>query len=331
MDCIFRKFCTSRRFGVELEVGNEIKKPAIRRHISNVSNRTVHTSKYNLSTNNTYWHVKDDSTCGIEGKDGPKGVEIASFIASGINDLNHICDVADYLKRKGVKVNNNCGLHIHVDASDLSEQQVGRILGSWIKLEPFLALSLPSRRIGNPYCEMIYNKASVAGMHILDLNLDPLAIYYALKPNDFSYYENEDRRVTLNLVNYCRAIEFKNNIRKTIELRWPEGTIDSTEIKNWVRLFLNFIEYAKDAAVPDNSDCPTISEAMNLLGLGHSNVFTILSEGLLQTKIWLLERIVNNVNWQLFDIMTIRQIPKKNDFIKYLDFISSPIKKNTLE
>lgn len=338
MECILKKFDTRRRFGVELEVGNEIKKPTIRRHILSVSSKSVYTSKYNLSTNNAYWHVKDDSTCGVEGRGGPRGIEVASFIASGIKDLNHICDVADHLKGKGVKVNNNCGLHIHADASDLCEQQVGRILASWIKLEPFLALALPIRRIDNPYCEMFWKLFPNINNHqlfsplvsILDLKLDPLIIYDSLKPTDMSYYENDDRRVTLNLVNYCRAVKQKNSSRKTIELRWPEGTLDSNEIKNWVRLFLNFIECAKDAPIPDCSVCPTVSEAMNFLGLGHSNKFTILSEGLLNTKIWLLERIVNNPDFDNSRAMMGAPVlfyPTKKDFIEYLNFISIPFKK----
>jgi hypothetical protein len=331
MECLFRKFDTGRRFGVELEVGNEIKKPTIRRHILSVSNKAVYTSRYNLSTNNPYWHVKDDSTCGVLGKAGPKGIEVASFIASGINDLNHIGDVADHLSEKGVKVNKNCGLHIHADASDLCEQQVGRILGAWVKLEPFLALAMPKRRINNPYCEMLWNKSSVAGVSLLDLKLEPLTIYDSLKPADTSYFENNDRRVTLNLVNYCRAIKQQTNTRKTIELRWPEGTLDSNEIKNWVRLFLNFIEYAKDAALPESSSCPTVSQAMNLLGLGHTNKFTILSEGLLKTKIWLLERIVNNPDLVEYSMLMMGSpvlfIPTKKECLEYLDFISNPVKK----
>lgn len=328
MQVAFRKFDTSRRFGVELEVGNKIKKPTVKRCILAVSQKSVYTSRYNLSTNNAYWHVKDDSTCGPQGKGGAKGIEVASFIASGLGDLNHICDVADYLAERGVEVNNNCGLHIHVDASDLTEEQVGRVLGSWIKLEPFLALSMPKRRIDNAYCRMLCYSKKLDGL--LDLKLEPLTIYEIFRPTDLSYYENNDRRVTLNLVNYCRAIKYKNNVRKTIELRWPEGTLSSTEIKNWVRLFLNFIEFAKDAPLPTSGNCPSVSEAMNLLGLGHANKFTILSEGLLKTKIWLLQRITNNPDLEYAMVMMgspVLFIPNKKDCLEYLNFISDPVKK----
>lgn len=325
MQCVFRKFDTHRRFGVELEIGNKVKKPTIRRYVASVSDKSIYTSRYNLSTNNPYWHIKDDSTCGPQGKGGPKGIEIASFIASGLADLNHICQVADHLVAKGVEVNNNCGLHIHADATDISEEQVGRILASWIKLEPFLALALPRRRIDNAYCRMMWHSEG-----ILDLKLSPQTIYDALKPNDISYYENNDRRVTLNLVNYCRAVKQKNNVRKTIELRWPEGTLCSNEIKNWVRLFLNFIEHAKNAPLPSSGVCPTIEEAMGLLGLGHTNKFTILSDGLLKTKIWLLERIVNNPDLEFCMLMMGSPalfVPNKKDCLEYLNFISDPVKK----
>jgi len=320
----FRKFDTRRKFGVELEVGHKIKKTAIRRIVSSGTDRSVYSSRYTPSTNNAYWHIKDDATCGPIGRGGPKGIEIASFVASGIYDLSHICEVADLLASKGVEVNDNCGLHIHADASDLSEEQVGRIVASWIKLERFISLALPKRRIGNPYCGYLcYKQVSLRGKN-------PLDFYNQFKPKDLSYYENLDRRVTLNLVNYCRAIKNGNAVRKTLELRWPEGTLSGEEIKNWVRLFLNFIEHAKDAPVPDIKKIETFQESLNLLGLGHSNKqFHFLSEGLFATKIWFLKRIIDNPDLEYCMMMVgcpVLPTPSRKDVVDYLNFISQPVK-----
>lgn len=339
MHVVYRKFTTPRKFGVELEVGNEIKKPTIRRLIKLKSEKTVQTSRYVPSINNSWWHVKDDATCGVLGRDGPKGIEIASFVASGVSDLSHICEVADFLSTSGVKVNDNCGLHIHVDASDITIEQVGRILSSWIKIESFLSLALPIRRRNNFYCEMISGKAdniySLIGLgkQRIERNIATV-IYEILRPDDISLYENRDRRVTLNLVNYCRAIKQNHLNRKTIELRWPEGTLNGNDIKNWVRLFLNFIEYAKNSPVLDNNDFPSLQEGLNILGLGHRNNFCILSEGLLATKIWLLERMLKNPDFDKLRMLAgypVIHIFDKADIVKHLNFLCQPIKNYSLE
>lgn len=324
MEYVFRKFNFPRRFGVELEVGHEIKKPTIRRQILSVSNKDVHTSRYNLSTNNDYWHVKDDATCGVKGHSGPKGVEIASFIASGLKDLNHICDVADHLLKYGVKVNNNCGLHIHVDVSDISEDQMSRILASWVRVEPFLALTVPFMRVISPYAEPYFLMFYRLDIDPLNKIVSPQEVYRALKPQDLSYYENFDRRRTLNLVNYCRAIKEGHNTRKTIEFRWPEGTLCAEDIKNWVRLFVNFVEHAKDIKYVIRKGHPTLNEVMYLLGLGHTKEkFAILSDGLLTTKAWLLNRLIKNPDFnQGFVSCWKLPIYHKKECEEYLNFIS---------
>lgn len=341
MHVVYRKFTTPRKFGVELEVGNEIKKPTIRRLIKLKSEKTVQTSRYTPSINNSWWHIKDDATCGVGGYGGPKGIEIASFVASGVSDLSHICEVADFLSTSGVKVNDNCGFHIHADASDLTTDQVGRILSSWVKIENFLSLALPFRRYKNSYCEMISSKGDIHSLaKVLNKDGDfeqrliARAIYELIKPNDVSLYENRDRRVTLNLVNYCRAEQQKHSNRKTIELRWPEGTLNGNDIKNWVRLFLNFIEYAKNSRVFDNNDFPSIQEGLNILGLGHRDNFCILSEGLLATKIWLLERMLKNPDFdkiRLFAGCPVIHIFDKADIVKHLNFLCQPVKNYSLE
>lgn len=339
MQILYRKFDTSRKFGVELEIGNEIKKPTIRKLIKYKSEKTVHTSRYSPSINNSWWHIKDDATCGPQGRDGPRGIEVASFVASGVGDLRHICEVADFLKESGAKVNDNCGLHIHADATDISESQMGRILSSWIKIEGFLSFALPFRRYNNPYCEMLSLKSPNKLASLLEKHPDlenniAKTIYQVIRPSDISMYENRDRRVTLNLVNYCRAIEQKHTNRKTIELRWPEGTLSGEDIKNWVRLFLNFIEHAKNGPLQRNDDFPSLQEGLNILGLGHQNGFCILSEGLLGTKTWLLERMLKNSDLdklRMFAGCPAIHIFDRQDILNHLNFLWQPVKNYSLE
>jgi hypothetical protein len=285
----YRKFSSRRKFGVEMEVSERIPKALVKRIVEDASRRRTCVTKYQLSVNNNYWHIKDDATCGSQGRDGPKGVEVASFVGQGIADLQHITEVAWRLEDAGCEVNQNCGLHIHADASDLSIAQVGTILAHWVKIENMFALSLPDHRRNNEYCSFMQDRCHRRLLR--DHAYTPLQLYDTLRPENLGYYENADRRVTLNIVNYARALAYKWESRKTLELRWPEGTLDATDIKCWVRLFLNFIEFVKDRPMPDDLHPVSLYQTLYYLGLMHEPTeFVIFSEGLHETKTWLLER-----------------------------------------
>lgn len=284
----YRKFTSQRRFGVELEVGNALTKVKVKSVLNAISSHSSFVTKYQLSGDSSSWHVKDDATCGPTGRLGPKGVEIASFVGKGTNDLMHIAEVAEGLYRAGCRVNNNCGLHIHAEAKDLTISQVGVIIAHWVKIEPIISMSMPIRRFGNPYCKSLVR-------HNLDESRSWNAedIWEIFKPNNLNFYENEDRRVTLNLVNYVRAIQFNSNHRKTLELRWPEGTLDGRDICCWVRLFLGFIDFCKDRPMPTNLHPTNLFDVLLYLGLSHDkDSFVIFSECLYDTKTWFLERLL---------------------------------------
>lgn len=294
----YKKFDSQRRFGVELEVGNEVKKKEVQAAIKTVSELDVYVSGYSLSSNNGYWHVKDDASCGKRGRAGPKGVEIASFIASGIKDIDHISSVAKKLQEVGCKVNQYCGLHIHAEAVDLNILQMASIVAHWIKIEHILSLSLPDNRIGNHYCQYVIDPDSffsVKNGNVIARNkaYDPQTFWNIICPENISFYNNPERRMNLNLVNFARAKQAATLARGTVELRWPEGTLQDLDIRCWIRLFINFIENCKNRPMPKNLKSCDLREALELLGLHHdeSNFF-VLSKGLHETKSWFLNRIL---------------------------------------
>ena len=264
----YRQFKSQRRFGVELETGGEISKVKVRNILKKISSHGSFSTKYQLSNSSPCWHIKDDATCGKLGRNGPKGVEIASFVGKGLGDINHISDVAQGLAEGGCKVNNNCGLHIHAEAVDISLEQLGIIMAYWIKLEDVIRSSMPVSRWFNTYCAETLNRSRFARVISENKNMafSSEFMMFALQPNDLSFYENEDRRVNLNLVNYFRAINYKSENRKTLELRWPEGTLSKRDVKNWVVLFLNFIDTCKDLKMPKNLYSATVPEALEYLG-----------------------------------------------------------------
>lgn len=281
-----------RRFGIEIEIGNEIRKKQVHLAIQASSIHDVYTSRYGLSNNNKYWHIKDDATCGVLGKNGPKGVEIASFIGHGNSDIEHIAEVASKLSQIGCKANHNCGLHIHAEAIDYTIQQCSVLVAHWIKLEKILSMALPIRRNTSEYCKFTFPIDDLFCKIDRNLKYNPESFWELICPRNLSFYENEDRRFNLNLVNFARSLRDQVSHRKTIELRWPEGTLDPMDIKCWTRLYLSLIENCKNFAMPENLNDFSLRDALCCLGLEDHDSFVILSKTMHDTKTWLLERII---------------------------------------
>ena len=235
----YKDFVFQRKFGIELELSNNLSKKKIKQIIIQNSPRKVKVSRYVNTYNNSNWHVKTDGSCGPRGDLGPSGVEIASFVCSTQNDLNHVLDIAKQIKDHGGLVNDFCGLHIHIDASDLDLTSVGKILVHWLAIEPILMFALPAKRWGNKFCQ---------NLHPCNFPrlIDYQYTYYGYKGMANLYrplqLDINARRKTLNLCNFFNALRLKTDIRKTLELRWPEGTLEIEDIKGWVMFFLSFIE-----------------------------------------------------------------------------------------
>ena len=141
---IFKTTPHTRKFGVELEVSPFIHKSAIGLLLEDFelffgTGRAVRVTSelkgWAMTDNNSYWHVKYDSTCGPKGKPHDYGWEIASFIGRSEQDLEIISNAAKWLADSGVQTNNNCGYHIHIDVSDFTPEGIGLLLANWLKIE----------------------------------------------------------------------------------------------------------------------------------------------------------------------------------------------------
>ncbi len=287
----YKQFLSLRAFGVELEVGREIPRSIISNVIKRHSNKKVVISNYVNSVNNDHWVVKTDSSCGksvdhMGQNEG--GYEITSYKASGINDINIISKISSEIKKIGVSVNHNCGYHVHVDVSDFSETEMGNLIGHWICIEDALFASVPERRKFNPYCKRLKSKNT---KKISFLN--GLEIYNRYKPNVANIRNAVEKRYSLNLLNYYVSTKKPNFKRKTIEFRFPEGTLTPTTVKNFLILFISFVETVKQKNIfPKNLENYELDKILNILGLDHEdNKFYIFDEHLHEARTWFLKRI----------------------------------------
>ena len=156
-------------------------------------------------------------------KAGYHGME---FVSPPINKDNggewkdHIKKVSELLISRGAIVNKYCGLHVHVDASDMSIEHAKAIFSRYKLMEDSLDVMFsPSRRGNeNSYC-MSLKKYE--------------APYHISRISDILY----DRYTKVNFQAYQR--------HGTIEFRQHQGTVDADKIINWVEYVFAFVDNCK--------------------------------------------------------------------------------------
>ena len=323
MQINYRELPTNRSFGVELEVSKTLSKAGIAdslRVFEDIINATYKPVVYTLgvkgwaeSRSNDYWHVKYDSTCGPLGKHKDHGWEIASYVAQGHQELDSISRAVNWLSHAGLETSRNCGFHVHVNAKNLSPRQMGILLARWIKVEPFLIGICDRSRKDNQYCRSLLMRYWDTG-YLYDSE-SPEEFYLRMRPRNFSSHNNPDKKYTLNILGYTIYRENGYWDRPTVELRLPECRLDDIHVKNWTRLFLNFVESCQFDTSPPKNLYPvsTIQGVLKCLGLHGKSSFLILDDQLLDTKKWLLQKI--SKSYKLTDNMS-------DQAAKWLEFIS---------
>ncbi len=288
----YKTFTSTRNFGVELEVGNEYPRSFISSIIKNATNMKVNISNYTQSVNNSHWVVKTDASCGRRIRSNginEGGYEIASFVASGVDDIEKISNVAHYLKKGGVRANKNCGYHIHINASDFSEEEMGRLISYWLLIEDVFFNMVPFRRTVNRYCKKMKIKNDSYQKALKSIR-NSMKIWDMYKPKTINIRNPREKRYSLNLLNFYAASKTKFK-RKTIEFRFPEGTLCQETIKNFIFILLNFVENIK-LVKPPKSKSMNVEYFLNICGLGAGKSFCILDNNLIKAKIWILKRLI---------------------------------------
>lgn len=277
------KFSSKRCWGLELEFGNRISGSQISTAIRKVDpEREIKVSqRYYQDVDNAHWHVKLDHSCGdIE---GDYGWELASFKGSGIKDIMLMSSVAKSIKEAGVNVNNRCALHVHTEIADFSPAQLAVMCAIWIKIEPFICHIVPANRAESKYCKFFRHEKWVADTIEGKQKISPEFIWSKVKPTK---NDNNNRRKSMNICNFVFTE------RKTTEFRFPESTVSDYDVRNWIKFFISFVETCRTAEMPSNLNTCTFLDFLNCCGFYGRNPFLLLSSGMRETKIWLLNRAI---------------------------------------
>jgi hypothetical protein len=235
-----------RKFGVEIECGSE--RPF--RFASALEELPLEVGM-----------CQDGSLSGFENL-----IEIQTPPASGKAGEKLIKDVCATLRRGSAKVNDSCGLHVHLECKDIlaessnatkqSELKTKSLFALYFQYEDVIQSFLPSKRRTNRFAMPLAADYSLANLQMVKAQSDLEALWY-YKKLDTGSTDN----TILNGVSSCK--EHKKHQSRyhginfhslyswgVLEIRYHQGTTNPEKILNWINLHQLIIDYV--AKQPNN-------------------------------------------------------------------------------
>lgn len=213
-----------RRFGIEIEMyaPSTHNAYAVAAAITSAGVLCKHES-YNHETR-TWWKIVSDAS--VNGR--PNGMELVSPPLSGTEGFRQVQVVSEVLVRLGCKVDVKCGLHVHLDATDLTVDAWKSIVRTYTKYEAHFDSMMPVSRRANTYAKTM----SQARLSLLDacptIRDIAMNVFYG------------DRFYKVNAQSYLR--------HGTIEFRQHSGTVEAQKIIPWVRFLMGIVNKANRPA-----------------------------------------------------------------------------------
>lgn len=230
MQAIAQEACTvvpqldytfNRNFGVEIEAYNCTRERLARE--LRAAGISVQVEGYNHTDHADHWKLVTDSSL-----HGNNTFELVSPILhgeAGIDELEKVCWV---LELCDVKVNDTCGLHIHMDAHDFTMDTWRNLAVTYKRLEPVIDAFMPRSRRDNHYCK------GLSG-------ISETAIRRAQTITDLRRAFRNDRYHKVNLEAYARHC--------TVEFRQHGGSTNFTKMSAWIHFLEKMITFAQAGTV----------------------------------------------------------------------------------
>lgn len=211
-----RTFVSTRRFGVEIEFCTSRSMYAIEEKLS-AAGLNVRAEDYNHHTR-PHWKIVIDGSVS-------RGFELVSPPLSGVEGLDEVKRAVAALVEAGCTVDASCGLHVHVDAGNLSGASVVNVLRRYNAHENEIDAMVPRHRRDNTYARSVRNDFQTVEAH---LRSNPTAS--AREICELVY----DRYRKLNITAFVK--------HGTLEFRQHSGSIDGTKIANWIMFCVTFVD-----------------------------------------------------------------------------------------
>lgn len=194
-----------------------------------------------------------------DGSVKPSHIELVAAPLYGDAVPLGLAEMCKMLRASQCRMNNTCGYHVHIDASDFSAVQLRRMWVLWWCLqEQIFGTVVAQSRSTNTFCPAL--RATPEGMHALlhlsagecknwfhkrlyGVDIDPSAPLITRKQALQSLarakahkYENDARRMAVNFHSWM--------MRGTLEFRCKEGTLDPADFVLWPQFCLYLVHLA---------------------------------------------------------------------------------------
>lgn len=212
---------TSYTFGVEIEMlapRGAITERAL------ANGTPIAYEGYNHRDNKSYFKFVSDAS--IRGENPIECVSPVLSSKGGFVKLRNACKT---INEAGAMVNRSTGLHVHIGAENLTDDQYTAVFVNYQKLEGVIdTFMAPSRRGNNSqWCRTLQDYQFVFGK-----SKETLAMAMGT------------RYLKVNPLSYAR--------HKTIEFRQHQGTTDYKKISMWVRFCAKLVNWSKTHTLTEN-------------------------------------------------------------------------------
>jgi len=203
--------------------------------------------------NYSAWDIGDDGS--IRGRDS---VEIRSPILRGESGLKEIEKVCAILNDIGAKVNNSCGLHVHVGIKNskrkFSVDQIIKLMevyednskntDRWLRRARRTGHSTYARSVKD-LLQTVKKKTRTS----MQTQYDPMTGQYRYATSEVPVSPPKNLNELARMGEHFHRVNFSAyQEHGTVEFRQHHGTLNAREITNWIRFLLNHVENSRAAA-----------------------------------------------------------------------------------
>jgi hypothetical protein len=243
-------FNNTRRFGIEIETSGLTVSAAV---------AAVRACGVRCEDEGYHHEVRDYWKVVLDGSVND-GCEVVSPPLSGNAGLEEVIKVAAALRDAGALPNRSCGLHVHVDASDLDGRTIVNAVRRYARHEATIDTFIPPTRRVSTWARSMRDIAmSFRSFDLAVVNPSTNSILNAFGAG--RYYK-------LNLRSLL--------VHGTLEFRHHGGTIDGIKMANWIMFCVQFIEDSKvSTTVPAVTVPAPATEAVSQVSVGTSPGVTV--------------------------------------------------------
>lgn len=287
----------TQRFGIEIEMTGITRQTAAQTVANYFGTSATHIGgvydPYTVRDNqNRQWKIVSDASIDCESRrgrtsSGQYSVEFVSPICC-YDDIETIQELIRKLRSSGAKVNDSCGIHIHVDAATHNEKTLRNIVNIMAAKEDLLYKALKVQVQRERYCK----KADLRFLEELNRrqpkSMDQFERIWYNGRSGRHYHYDDTRYHGLNL----HSVFSKG----TIEFRLFNSTLHAGEVKSYIQLCLAISHQALVQKGASRSRTQSTNEKYTfrtwLLRLG------LIGDEFKTARMHLLKNLEGNIAWR---------------------------------